>query len=86
MMFLYENKNNLYDFYTYYIDHAVINKKTNFKYVTKITKIPELVGGKILYKFKSLFNLLASDKKVRQSKLRFIGISKIFSWNGIYVS
>lgn len=28
-------------------------------------------------KFKSLFNLLASDKKVRQSKFRFIGISKI---------
>lgn len=28
-------------------------------------------------KFKSLLNLLASDKKVRQSKLRFIGISKI---------
>jgi 3-dehydroquinate synthase len=28
-------------------------------------------------KFKSLLYLLASDKKVRQSKLRFIGISKI---------
>lgn len=28
-------------------------------------------------KFKSLLNLLASDKKVRQSKFRFIGISKI---------